>query len=126
MWFSVILEKIKIGKIFTPKFLESKWLEKKMFEELDQESLQNIPRNYIELSYIIYRHNVDFFKAYPDQILVVEELFSTRMNKLTSGMIALQIPIRALKLENIGGIELINLRENLQIQLQLTHYTYSH
>lgn len=126
LWFSLVLEKIKIGKTIFPKLLESNWLEKKLFDELDQESLQNIPRNYIELSYIIYRYTLNLSKTSKDQILVVEELFLTRMNKLTTGLIALKIPIRALKLENIGGIELINLRETIQIQLQLIVYTYSH
>ena len=40
-------------------------------------------------------------------------------------LIDIKIPIRALKLKNIGEVELVNFREVFQIQLKVVNYTYS-
>ena len=125
LWISVLLEKAKFGKISTPYWLDDIWLKKKVDMELNEENLEIIPRNYIEFFYIIYKNNLNFVENLFRQIILLEELFAVRMNKLLAGLVVLRIPIRALKLENIGEIELINFRQVLQLQLQSINYGHS-
>lgn len=123
--YSSVLEKMKVGEILIPTWLNHKWLKKKIFMEIDQENLQMIPRNYIELSYMFYKNDKKFLKSIPVQITLIEELFSIRNSKLKMGLILLKIPIRAFKLENIGEIELINYKKILQIQLQVNNFIHA-
>ena len=58
------------------------------------------------------------------ELSIIEEFFSIRINKLTSGLLLMRIPIRAFKLENIGEIEIINFRKILQVQLQTINYIH--
>ena len=53
-WFLTLFEKMEFGNLIDPKWLEIKWLKKKILLEIDDENLQNIPRNYIETIYIFY------------------------------------------------------------------------
>ena len=125
LWISFLLEKAKFGKISTPYWLDNIWLKKKVAMELNEENLEIVPRNYIEFFYIIYKNNINFVENLFKQIILLEELFAVRINKLLSGLAVLRIPIRALKLENIGEIELINFRQVLQLQLQSINYVHS-
>ena len=113
-------------KFIIPKWYEPKWLKKKVYKEIDEENLQIIPRNYIEIIYIMYKNNLNFLQEISNPIIILEELFSIRIDKLITGLLVLHIPIRALKLENVGDIELINFRKILLIQLEAIHFLYSH
>lgn len=93
--------------------------------EIDRENLQPVPRIYIEMIYIVFKNALDFLKIDFNQILLSEELFAIRVNKITMALIDIKIPIRALKLKNIGEVELVNFREVFQIQLKVVNYTYS-
>lgn len=97
---------------------------KKIFMEIDQENLQMIPRNYIELSYMVCKNNKKILNYIPFQIMLIEEIFSIRISKLKMGLTLLKIPIRAFKLENIGEVELINYKKILQIQLQINNFIH--
>jgi len=123
LWCSVIYEKMRLGKIFAPKWLNLKWLEKKIFNEVDNDYLQLVPKNYIEIIYIIHKNNLNFLENNSSLLVVTEDIFSNRINKLTMGLIHLRLSIRALKLENIGEVELINFRKILKIQLQIINFT---
>lgn len=123
LWCSVIYEKMEFGKIFAPKWLNSKWLEGKIFSEIDKEYLQIIPRNYIEILYSIYKNKLNFLYLKSNFLILIEDIFSTRINKITIGLIRLRVSVRALKLENIAEVELINFREILKIQLQIINFT---
>jgi hypothetical protein len=125
LWLSAILEKMNFAKIIIPKWLKSKWLDKKVSMEIDRENLQTVPRIYIEMIYIVFKNDLDFLKIDFNQILLSEELFAIRVNKITMALIDIKIPIRALKLKNIGEVELVNFREVFQIQLKVVNYTYS-
>jgi hypothetical protein len=125
-WLSFIFERFKLVKFIIPKWYEPKWLKKKVYKEIDEENLQIIPRNYIEIIYIMYKNNLNFLQEISNPIIILEELFSIRIDKLITGLLVLHIPIRALKLENVGDIELINFRKILLIQLEAIHFLYSH
>jgi len=122
--YSTVLEKMKISEILSPRWLNQKWLEKKIFMEIDQENLQMIPRNYIELSYMVCKNNKKILDYIAIPIILVEEIFSIRISKLKMGLTLLKIPIRAFKLENIGEVELINYKKILQIQLQINNFIH--
>jgi hypothetical protein len=123
LWCSIIYEKMELGKIFAPKWLNSKWLGEKVFSEIDKEYLQIIPRNYIEILYTIHKNKLNFLNLKSTLLVLIEDIFSTRINKITMGLICLRVSVRALKLENIAEVELINYREILKIQLEIINFT---
>jgi hypothetical protein len=122
--YSTVLEKMKISKLLNPRWLNQKWLEKKIFMEIDQENLQMIPRNYIELSYMVCKNNKKVLDYIAIPIILVEEIFSIRISKLKMVLKLLKIPIRAFKLKNIGEVELFNYKKILQIQLQINNFIH--
>ena len=125
VWCYDIFQKTGLGELVVPKWLNSKWLEKKILDEVDIDNLQIIPRNYIEFTYTIYKKTLPYSNNFFKQIVLIEELFSIRTNKLAMGLAQLQIPIRAFKIENKGQVELINFRKILQIQLQIINSIHS-
>lgn len=117
LWFLLALEKMRFGNLIKPKWLKTKWLKKKIFLEIDEENLECIPRNYFETIYIFHKHRLNNLGAWSRQLLLIEELFSIRIEKLAIGLLMLKVPIRAIKLKFLGNTELINFRKILQIQL---------
>ena len=123
LWFLMFFEKMEFGYMIGPKWLETKWLKKKILLEIDDENLQSIPRNYIEVIYIFYKHKTNHLEIGSNHLILAEEIFSVRINKLTTGLLILDVPIRALKLKFVGSIELINFRKIMQMQLGTINMT---
>lgn len=117
LWCLMVFEKMNLGLVIEPKWLKTKWLKKKIFLEIEEENLEYIPRNYFETIYIFHKHKLFNLDTCSNQLLLIEELFWIRINKLTTGLLMLRVPIRTIKLKFLGNMELINLRKILQIQL---------
>ena len=71
----------------------------------------------------MHKNKLNFLNLKLTLLVLIEDIFSTRINKISMGLICLRVSVRALKLENIAEVELINYREILKIQLEIINFT---
>ena len=119
IWIAISLKKLKFVKILKPEWLHESWLIKKINKENMKETLQAVPYNYVELTFILYNKAKEIFD-YPDTILnLVETLFQIRLSKIWKGIKNIKKNIKIIQLNNIASVELYSVKNIILLLFQI-------
>ena len=122
LWIAIVLQSRQFCKIIKPAWLEIKWLKMIILLEKKNQILQNIPYNYIEIAYILFKKANEILE-FPNQVLnLIEKIFAIRFLKIWVSLHKISEKTKAIKLEKISLSELNSIKNIVKIILKLQKF----